>query len=86
VRRMIKVLAVVALVAMILVVSISPSLARPSRFGQNLGAEHPSNAEQHDAEEHPACTATKNARNEGGAHHVVNPTGHQDGCWVVLPS
>ncbi len=80
-RRMIKVLAVVALVAMILVVSISPSLARPSRFGQNLGTEHPSNAEQH-----PACTATKNAQNEGGAHHVVNPPGHQDGCWVVLPS
>jgi hypothetical protein len=81
VRRMIKVLAVVALVAMILVVSISPSLARPSRFGQNLGTEHPSGAERH-----PACTGTENAQNAGGAHHVVNPTGHQDGCWVVLPS
>jgi hypothetical protein len=81
VRRMIKVLAVVALVAMILVVSISPSLARPSRFGQNLGTEHPSGAEPH-----PACTGTENARNAGGAHHVVNPPGHQDGCWVVLPS
>jgi hypothetical protein len=80
VSRTIKVLAVVALVAMVLVVSISPSLARPSRFGQNLGTEHPS------GKVHPACTGTKNAQNTGGADHVVDPEGHADGCWVVLPS
>jgi hypothetical protein len=80
VRRTIKILAVAAIVAVILVVSVSPSLARPSRFGQNLGTDHPS------GEEHPACTGTENAKNAGGAHHVVDPEGHAEGCWVVLPS
>lgn len=72
-RRMIKVLAVATLVAVILVASISPALARPSRFGQNLGIGNPS------------CGAAANAQNVSGAHHVVDPPNHQLGCWVVLP-
>ena len=55
-KRMIRILAVAVLVAVILVASISPALARP-RFGQNL----------HDV---PSCDATDKAQNERGAHHV----------------
>jgi hypothetical protein len=81
-RRMIRILAVAVLMAVILVASISPALARP-RFGQNLG------------EDHPSCVATENAQNERGAHHVVAPRDpdpppgepeQKVGCWVVLPS
>jgi hypothetical protein len=61
VKRMIRVLAVAVLVAVILVASMSPALAR-ARFGQNLGED-----------DHPSCKATKNAQNERGAHHVVAP-------------
>ena len=71
--RMIKILTVVALVAALLVVSISPALARPAHFGKNLGLENPS------------CDATDNAQNIPGAQHVMNPPGQNDGCWVVLP-
>ena len=71
-KRMIRILAVGVLVAVILVASISPALAR-ARFGQNL----------HD---NPSCDATDKAQNEGGAHHVDNPPGQNPGCWVVLPS
>jgi hypothetical protein len=77
VKRMIKVLAVALLVAVILVASISPALARP-RFGQNL----------HD---NPSCVATDKAQNEGGAHHFKIPEERPlppegtAGCWVVLP-
>ena len=82
-KRMIRVLAVAVLVAVILVASMSPALAR-ARFGQNLGED-----------DHPSCKATKNAQNERGAHHVVAPRdpdpppgepGQKVGCWVVLPS
>ena len=69
---MIKVLAVAVLVAALLVVSISPVLARRANFGKNL-------------HENPSCKATGNAHNEAGAHHVQNPKGHAPGCWVVLP-
>ena len=71
-KRMIKVLAVAALMTVMLVVSISPGLAAPRHFGKNL----------HD---NPSCDATDKAQNAGGAHHVVNPPGQNPGCWVVLP-
>ena len=74
-KRMIRILAVAVLVAVILVASLSPALARPRNFGQNLGTE-----------DHPACDDTRKPQNERGAHHVRNPPGQNPGCWVVLPS
>ena len=75
-KRMIKVLTVAVLVAAMLVVSVSPVLARPNHFGHNLGLTNPS------------CKATAQAQNVYGAHHEENPTTIPpvpDGCWVVLP-
>jgi hypothetical protein len=69
---MIKVLAVAALTVALLVVSISPVLARPRNFGKNL-------------HENPSCEATGNAQNKPGAHHVTDPPNQNPGCWVVLP-
>jgi hypothetical protein len=83
VKRMIRILAVAVLVAVILVASISPALARPRHHGQNLGEDHPS------GDPHPSCVATKNAQNERGAQHVIVPESTPErevGCWVVLPS
>ena len=70
-RRMIKVLAVSALVAVMLVASISPALGRPAHFGQRMPTDVP-------------CTLTDTAQNDPGAHHVFDPPGHT-GCWLVLP-
>ena len=78
-KRMIKVLAVSVLIAVILVASISPALARPRHFGKNL----------HD---NPSCETTDKAQNAGGAQHEVDPKDPsakprlERGCWVVLPS
>ena len=86
-KRMIRILAVAVLMAVILVASLSPALARPRNFGQNLGTDH-----RNEEMEHPACVNTDEAQNERGAHHVVNPDpppGNpplREGCWVVLPS
>lgn len=74
-RRTIKVLTVVVLIAAMLVASISPVLARPAKFGQNL-------------HNNPSCEATAQAQNSYGAHHIVNPDATPPvlpGCWVVLP-
>ena len=70
-KRMFKVLAVAALVATILVTSISPALGRPAHFGQRMPTDVP-------------CTLTEIPQNEPGAHHVTSPPGHV-GCWLVLP-
>lgn len=70
-ERMIKVLAVAALVAVILVASMAPALARRANFGHRMPTDKP-------------CEATEQARNEGGAHHDFNPAGHT-GCWVIVP-
>jgi hypothetical protein len=86
VKRMIRILAVAVLVAVILVASLSPALARPRNFGQNLGTK-----------DHPACDDTHRQPHnyERGAHHVVEPRDpdpppgepeQKVGCWVVLPS
>ena len=75
-KRIINILAVAALVAVILVASISPVLARSRNFGHNL-------------HNNPSCEATVNAQNEHGAHHIVDPITDPPvlpGCWVVLPS
>lgn len=70
-RRTIKVLAVAALVTVILVASISPALARPSKFGHRMPTNRP-------------CEVAELSQNQGGGHHVFDPPGHT-GCWLVLP-
>ncbi len=69
-KRVIKVLVVTALIAVILVASISPAMARRGNFGHRMPTERP-------------CEVDK-AQNEGGAHHDFDPEGHT-GCWVVVP-
>jgi hypothetical protein len=83
VKRMIRILAVAVLMAVILVASLSPALARPRNFGQNLGTDH-----RDEEMVHPACDDTHRQphNNERGAHHVENPPGQNPGCWVVLPT
>jgi hypothetical protein len=76
VKRIVKVLAVAALVAMILVTSISPAFARKVAGGQLLSTSSPCNAH----EDH-----VKNDR-EAGAHLINNPPDRETrGCWVELP-
>jgi hypothetical protein len=70
-KRTIKVLLVTALIAVILVVSISPAMARRGNFGHRMPTDK-------------SCESTNSAQNEGGAHHKVDPDGHT-GCWVVVP-
>ena len=70
-RHMIKVLAVAALVAMMLMVSISPALAAKARGGVLLKTTRP-------------CDASSEARNVSGSHLVENPEGRAPGCWVLL--
>jgi len=73
VKRIVKVLTVAALVAMILVASISPAVARRAAGGQQLSTEKP-------------CEATRNARNDHhGADLRMNPEGRAEGCWALLP-
>ncbi|MDQ3603164.1 MAG: hypothetical protein M3385_04825 [Actinomycetota bacterium] len=69
-KRMIKVLVVAALIAVILVASISPAMARRGNFGHRMPTDTP-------------CNVGK-AENESGAHHDIGPGGHE-GCWVVVP-
>ena len=73
-RRTIKALAVAALVAVILVASISPALAAKARGGVLL-------------QKTTSCVegAGSHARNDPGTHLEVNPEGRALGCWVVLP-
>jgi hypothetical protein len=74
VRRTIKVLVVAALVAVMLVASVSPALAAKVRGGVLLQPTTP-------------CEkgAGSHAQNVSGSHHEVNPEGRALGCWVVLP-
>jgi hypothetical protein len=73
-KHMIKVLAVAALVATILVASISPASAVKLRGGVLLPIRVP-------------CYATANAQNEIGTHLINDPPDRkQEGCWAALPS
>jgi hypothetical protein len=74
VKRMIKVLMVAVLMVMLLVVSISPAMARRVSGGVLLGL--PSE---------PCSATTANAQNQFGAHLLNNPPGRTPGCWVLLP-
>jgi hypothetical protein len=74
VRRMIKVLAVAVLVAVMLVASISPALARVARGGVLLPMRV------------PCYATTANAQNDAGAHLINDPPDRlQEGCWAELP-
>lgn len=74
-RRMIQVLAVAALVAVMLVVSVSPALARRAPGG------HPMPTTK-------VCDVhldTANAQNERGAHFEVRTQSQIALCWLVFP-
>jgi hypothetical protein len=68
-KRMIKVLIVAVLMAVILVVSISPALAA-RRPGVLLSSPQPCHAIAQDAP---------------GEDLVLNPPGRAPGCWFLLP-
>ena len=76
-KRMVKVLVVAALVAMILVASISPAMARKVGGGVLLSTDKPCNAKAHPRYAHP------------GVHFVFfepgNREGRAPGCWALLP-
>jgi hypothetical protein len=76
VRRVIKVLAVVALVAVMLVTSVSPALAVKVRGGVLLQTTR-------------SCDASRVAQNVPGSHLLIfddpNPEDRAPGCWVLLP-
>ena len=76
-RRMIKALAVAALVATILVASTSPALAKVLRGGVLLHTTRPCEAQldSQKAQGSPLLLITKDSRPEGQA----------PGCWVELP-
>ena len=71
-RRTIKVLAVAALVATMLMASISPALAAKVRGGVLLKTTKP-------------CEASLVAQNAPGSHLQTNVPGRAPGCWVLLP-
>ena len=70
-KRVIKVLLVMALVAMMLVASISPAMAAKARGGVLLPTTQ------------PCLTGTQDAP---GGRLVLDPPGRAPGCWVLLPS
>lgn len=76
-RRMIKVLAMVTLVAVMLVASVSPAIAKVVRGGVLVQPTTP-------------CVQNKEfAQNVPGSHLRIfppkNPERRTPGCWVVLP-
>jgi hypothetical protein len=71
-RHMIKVLAAAALVATILVTSMSPALARVVRGGVLLHTTRP-------------CEVALAAQNAPGTRFELNPRDRAEGCWLFLP-
>jgi hypothetical protein len=72
VKRIIRVLAVAALMAVILVSSMSPAMARRAFGGQPMPTTKP-------------CYATANAHNDGGSHFELRPESEIALCWKVFP-
>jgi len=72
VRRMIKVLMVAALVAVMLMISVSPALALKVRGGVLLQTTKP-------------CEASFVAQNVPGSHLRSDVPRRAEGCWVLLP-
>jgi hypothetical protein len=75
VKRIVKVLAVAALVAMILVTSISPAFARKVAGGQLLSTEKPCNATAYPQYDRPGVEFRFFGPGEERA----------EGCWALLP-
>jgi hypothetical protein len=71
-KRMIKVLMVAVLMAVILVASISPAMARRHPGGVLLSSPQP-------------CHAIANVQDASGGSLVLNPPGRAPGCWFLLP-
>ena len=72
-RRTIKILAVAAIAAVMLVASVSPAMAAKVRGGVLLQTTTP-------------CDASSEAGNVSGSHLQENPGGGRvPGCWVLLP-
>ena len=71
--RMIKVLAVAVLVAVMLVVSISPALAARVRGGVLLPTTTP-------------CAPSLSSQSVSESPLALDPPGRAPGCWVELPS
>jgi hypothetical protein len=72
VKRAIKILAVAALMAVILVAIMSPAMARRASGGQPMPTTKP-------------CYATANAQNEDGSHFELRPESEIALCWKVFP-
>lgn len=72
-KRIIRVLAVAALMAVILVASVSPAMARRALGGHPMPTTEP-------------CFATTNAQSEHGAHFEVRPESEVALCWLVFPT
>jgi hypothetical protein len=70
---MIKILTVAVLVAIILVASVSPAMARRVPGGVLLPLER-------------SCSQVENVPGAAGEHLVVDPPGRDPGCWVLLPT
>jgi hypothetical protein len=71
-KRMMKVLMVTLLMAVILVASISPAMARRHPGGVLLSSPQP-------------CHAVANTQDASGGSLVLNPPGRAPGCWFLLP-
>ena len=72
-RRVIKILLVMALMVVILAASISPAMARRISGGVLLPTSQP-------------CYAIiENAQETPGEHVVLDPPTRAPGCWVELP-
>lgn len=71
-KRKLAILAVAALMAVILVSSMSPAMARRASGGQPMPTTKP-------------CHATANAQNEGGSHFELRPESEIALCWKVFP-
>ena len=76
-KRMIRVLAVAVLVAMILVASVSPALAKRVAGGQLLPTEKPCDANANPQNDRPGV--------EFKSFEPGNPEGRAPGCWALLP-
>jgi hypothetical protein len=77
VKRMIKVLTVAVLMVTMLVVSISPAMARRISGGVLLRPTSEFGV--------PCDANTANAQSQFGAHLRNNVPGRAPGCWVLLP-
>jgi len=71
-KRVLRILVVAVLMAVILVASVSPAMARRISGGILLPTPQ-------------TCYATANAHGASGEHLVLDPPGRAPGCWVLLP-